>query len=68
MWKKKIEVNDLLWQHWMIMSEDVRECFAFSASYECCEQFCFFVVLDPDHYEGTRSAFRDICIWSVKGI
>jgi hypothetical protein len=38
-------VNDLLWQHWMIMSEDDRECFAFSAAYECCEQFCFFYCL-----------------------
>lgn len=28
------------------MSEDVRECFAFNAAYECCEEF-FFYCLTP---------------------
>ena len=27
-----------------------------------------FLLLDPDHHEGTRSAYRDICVWSVKGV
>jgi hypothetical protein len=28
----------------------------------------FFLLLDPDHHEGTRSAFRDIHVWSIKGV
>jgi len=27
-----------------------------------------FLLLDPDHHEGTRSAFRDFCVQSVKGV
>ena len=51
------------------MSEDVRECFPFSVLMCAVNSFVFFFLLvDPNHHEGTRSAFRDILVQSVKGV